>query len=329
MSAALRDGHRPRGPRAAPDATQDVLRLRRRPSARRPITQTCPVCQGMPGVAAGHQPARHRVRRPTACALGCAVNAREPLRAEALLLPGHAEELPDQPVRGAAGRARLARDRASTARRARHRRSSACTSRRTWASSSTRAAARDGEREPGGLQPRRRAADGDRLATRSPVARRRPPRTCGALRAILGLPRRLRREHGGGLAPLRRQRVAPAARGDRARHEGRDQEHELLPQRARRPRVRGRAPGARARRGRAASSRRRGCGTPTGTSPSRCARRSTRTTTATSPSPTCRPLELEPGLGRRDRARRCPSCPRARRARFVEAYGLPPTTRSS
>ena len=49
MTHRLRDGHRPRGPRAAPDAHQDVLRLRRPTFGAPPNTQTCPVCQGMPG----------------------------------------------------------------------------------------------------------------------------------------------------------------------------------------------------------------------------------------------------------------------------------------
>ena len=41
--------------------------------------------------------------------------------------------------------------------------------------------------------------------------------------------RRVRREDGGGVAPLRRQRLAAAGRDRRPRHEGRDQEHELDP----------------------------------------------------------------------------------------------------
>ena len=65
------------------------------------------------------------------------------------------------------------------------------------------------------------------------------------------LPGRLRRQHGGGLAPLRRERLDPAPGQRHARHEGRDQEPELVPERAARARVRGAAPGAGARRGRA------------------------------------------------------------------------------
>ena len=179
------------------------------------------------------------------------------------------------------------------------------------------------QREPGRLQPRRRAADGDRLAAGPPLARRRRPSTCGRLRAILRLPRRLRRQHGGGLAALRRQRVAAARRRRRARHEGRDQEHELLPPRA---------------------------ATPSSTRSSARPGRSTRASAIVQETrlwdpdravtvldalegvrarlpllPRARPgaAAARPGLGRRDRARRCPSCRAARRQRFVEQYGLP------
>ena len=62
-----------------------------------------------------------------------------------------------------------------------------------------------------------------------------------SLRAILQLPRRLRRRHGEGHAALRRQRVGAAPGADRARHEDRDQEHELVPDVQRRARVRDRA----------------------------------------------------------------------------------------
>jgi aspartyl-tRNA(Asn)/glutamyl-tRNA(Gln) amidotransferase subunit B len=53
-------------------------------------------------------------------------------------------------------------------------------------------------------------------------------------------------KHGGGLAPLRRERVAAETRDDRVRHQDRDQEHELVQERARRDRARGQAPGVRA-----------------------------------------------------------------------------------
>ena len=49
------------------------------------------------------------------------------------------------------------------------------------------------------------------------------------LRTTLRRLRRLRREHGRGLAALRRERVRAAGRNDRARHQDRAEEHELVP----------------------------------------------------------------------------------------------------
>ena len=106
----VRDGHRARGARAARDGDQDVLRLRdglRRRAEHPDLSRL----SGHAGLAAGHQPARHRVRHQDVAGPRLRGERAEPLRAEALLLPGHAEELPDQPVRGAARRARPARDR--------------------------------------------------------------------------------------------------------------------------------------------------------------------------------------------------------------------------
>ena len=136
----VRDGHRARGARAARDGDQDVLRLLDglRRAAQYPDLSRLP---GHAGLAARHQPARHRVRHQDGAGPRLHGERAEPLRAEALLLPGHAEELPDQPVRGAARRARPARDRRRGTARGTSA-SSACTSRRTWASSSTRGRSR-------------------------------------------------------------------------------------------------------------------------------------------------------------------------------------------
>ena len=84
--------------------------------------------------------------------------------------------------------------------------------------------------------------------TSAPPRRRRVPARAAHAGA---LPRHLRRQHGGGLAPLRRQRVAAPARRDAVRHQDRDQEHELVQERARRDRARGQAPGGGPRRRRA------------------------------------------------------------------------------
>ena len=63
------------------------------------------------------------------------------------------------------------------------------------------------------------------------------------LRVTLRQLGRERREHGGGLAALRRQRLAAAGRQHRARHQDRAQEHELVPL----PRARRSTPRSRAR----------------------------------------------------------------------------------
>src|SRR5437667_37418 len=110
--------------------------------------------------------------------------------------------------------------------------------------------ARDRAGEPGRLQPFRRGAHGDRLAARALVARRGRGLPESVPRRG-DLPRRLRRQHGGRLAPVRREHLHPASGKRSARNEGRDQEPELVPQRPASARVRGAAPGAGARCGRA------------------------------------------------------------------------------
>ena len=137
------------------------------------------------------------------------------------------------------------------------------------------------------------------------------------LKQILEYVARERREHGGGKPPRRREHQYAAARRTAARHQDRDQEHELvLGRRARRsmPSSRGSArvlePGG-------ASSSRRCSGTRT---PARCGRRARRreaTTIAISRSPTCRRWSCP--LERIERIRReLPELPDARRARFAK-----------
>ena len=116
--------------------------------------------------------------------------------------------------------------------------------------------------------------------------------------------------------------LRPRGRG-RARHQGRDQEPELVPVRPARARVRGRAPGARPRGGRAARAGDAALGSRPRARPSRCARRSTRTTTATSPSPTCR-RSPSSRAWIEEIARACPSCRRRAARASRSAYGLSP-----
>ena len=143
-----------------------------------------------------------------------------------------------------------------------------------------------------------------------------------AMRAIAGVPRRLRREHGGGLAPLRRQRVPPPARQRDPRHQGRDQEHELLPPRPACPRVRGEAPGSGLDSGERLVQETRLW------DPERARTVSMRSKEFAHdyryfPEPDLPPLEMDATEVELIRAS-LPELPAAKRRRFVEAYGLTP-----
>ena len=132
---------------------------------------------------------------------------------------------------------------------------------------------------------------------------------------------RQRRQPRRGQPAVRRQRLGAAGRTRDAGHEGGSQEPELVPLRREGARVRDRPADRPARPKAAASFRRRGSGTPTPAGRSRCAARKKRTTTATFPSPICRRSSCRRRVSMRS-GPRCPSCPPARRRRFVAAYGL-------
>ena len=176
-----------------------------------PNTLTCPVCLGHPGSL----PVPNREAIARIVKIGLALGSRDRpalgVPPEELLLSRHAEELSDQPVRPAGVRG------GSSGRGARRRVDDA---RRDHAGAhggghgQDRARQRVGPDPRGGvradrLQPRRRPVGRMRLGAGHALARgggRVPARAPRAPR----VPRRLRRADGGGIAPLRRERVGPS-----------------------------------------------------------------------------------------------------------------------
>ena len=275
-AGALRPGAGPGGPRRAEHRVEDVLRLpdgvRRR--AQHPGLPDLP---GPAGRDAGGQRGRRRVGHPDRAGAQLRDRRVVPLRPEELLLPGHAEELPDLPVRradrlqrlhGRAGRGRRRsrdgprRDRARPhggghrqvpARRRRHRPHP----RRRLLAGRLQPGRHPAHRDRHQADPRHpRAGAAGRQGVRRPAARPAPR------------PRRQRRADGAGLAALRRQPVAgprdtAPSRAAPARHPHRDQERQLAALgRAGRP-LRDAAARRRARSPAGRSSRRPGTGTRT------------------------------------------------------------------
>ncbi len=74
-----------------------------------PNTQVCPVCLGLPGRVAGGEPGGRRVGDPDRPGAELLDHPVGPVRAQELLLPGSAEELPDLAVRRAHRHRRLPR----------------------------------------------------------------------------------------------------------------------------------------------------------------------------------------------------------------------------
>ena len=235
----LRARHRPGDPRPALHADEDVLRLR---AVLRRAAQHAhlPGLPGAAGLAAGGQrrgdPLRpaHRARRWAASSRrGRSSTARTtsiPTTPRTTRSPSTTS-----PCAGAGGWATCA--------------STACTWRRTRPSSCTSAQrAHPRRRDLGrGLQPRRHAAGGDRLRARRALGRA-GERVAAAAAHDAAPARRERREHGGGIAALRRQRLHPPGGHARARDQDRAEEHELVPlPRARHPRRDRPAGGDRAR----------------------------------------------------------------------------------
>ena len=182
------------------------------------------------------------------------------LRAQELLLPRPAQGLPDLAVRAAAGHGRGTSRSGRGGQQVRLHRIHMEEDAGKLLHEGFPWSAREERRR---LQPQRRAADRDRHPAR-PAQRRGGPRVPDRAQGGPALRRRLRLQHGGGLAALRRQRLDPARGAPSALgHPGRDQEPELLPQRGPRHRARGGPPGRGAGRRAAAWSRRPASGTRT------------------------------------------------------------------
>ena len=103
----LRAGDRPGDPRRAGHQRPRCSAAARPSFGAEPNTQVCPVCLGPARRAAGGQRGGDRGDDPDRAGAELLDRRLVPVRPEELLLPGHAEELPDQPVRRAAVHRRL------------------------------------------------------------------------------------------------------------------------------------------------------------------------------------------------------------------------------
>ena len=326
----LRPGAGPRGARRAQHRVEDVLRL---PDGvrRRAEHPGLPGVPGAAGCAAGAQRDGGRVRDPDRAGPELRDRRVVPVRAEELLLPGHAEELPDLAVRRAdrfdgwtdvtveqPGGVEDLRDRHRARAHGGGHRQVAARRRRDRPHPRRRLL-------PRRLQPRRHPAHRDRHEAdrghRRDRARGRQARTSAHLRDMLrGLGVSDVRMEQGSLRCDVNLSLRPVARAP-ARHPQRDQERQLAALGRARRALRGLAAGRAARRGRARSCRRPGTGTRTPASPRPAAARSRPRTTATSPSPTsCR--SRPPREWVEELRAALPEPPRERRARLQAGVGL-------
>ncbi len=203
----LRARHRPGDPRPAGDRARRCSAAASCPSASRRTRAPAPSASGLPGSLPVANARAIHFGLMIGLALGSRARAALDLPPQELLLSRPAQGLPDLPVRRAAVPRRPARRGAHPSRAPRGGRRQARPRRRERAHPRLR-------REHRRLQPRRHAAGGDRHRAR-PALGRAGGRVAEAAAHDAAPARRQRREHGGGLAALRRQHLA-APRGQRA-----------------------------------------------------------------------------------------------------------------
>ena len=199
----VRAGDRPRDPRPAEDRTKMFCGCELS-FGDQPNSHSCAVCLGLPGALPVVNERAVQFGMMIGLAFGCEIADALAVSPQELLLSRLAEGLPDLPVRRAAVPRRPGRRRAHPPRAPRGGRRQAQPHRRERPHPRRRP-------QLGRLQPLRDAAGGDRDRTRHPLVRA-GARVADAAALDAEGARRVRRQHGGGVAALRRQRVGPAGR---------------------------------------------------------------------------------------------------------------------
>ena len=282
-----------------------------------PNTLVCPVCLGYPGTLP--VPNRHAVDLAVRLALALGFDGPRDLglRAQELLLSGPPQGLSDQPVRPPAGRGRPGCRWRSTTRQVRVERLHL----------EEDAGKLLHEAPGGGALPGQSLVDFNRCGVPLVEIVSRPDMASAAeaqdyLQTLHQLLLYTRTSDGNMEEGSLRcdANVSVRRRGEtRARHQGRGQEPQLLPQRRARHRARDRAPDRRCSSPAAGWRRRPGASTPAPASRGCCAARRRRTTTATFPEPDLPPLVVDRGADRARSAAALPELPWQRRARLRRA----------